>query len=339
MTATETGPQATRPGAAPTGRSPVVYIAGYGRSGSTLLERMLGTVPGWVNVGEINDMFRRMVRFDELCGCGERFSACPFWQAVGQRAFGGWSPSLVDEAVALQHQVARQRHLPSMAVPGVAARAYRSALARYGEIHARMYAAVLAESGGQVVVDASKGAAQALAVSRDERIDLRIVHLIRDARGVSFSWAKQNVQRPHGEGPRATMHRFAPAETALRWSLLQAEIGATKRLVPASTLVRYEDLVSRPEETLTRIVTELGFPVPEGGLSSIDGTTVDLPVTHGLSGNPSRFRAGPQALRADEQWRRDMPRPQRALTTVLASAALLRYGYLSTSRRGGRGAE
>ena len=56
----------------------VVYIAGSGRSGSTLLERMLGGLPGFVNAGEINDMFRRMARYDELCGCGRTFSAYNF---------------------------------------------------------------------------------------------------------------------------------------------------------------------------------------------------------------------------------------------------------------------
>ena len=28
---------------------------------------------------------------DDLCGCGKPFHACPFWTAVGERAFGGWS--------------------------------------------------------------------------------------------------------------------------------------------------------------------------------------------------------------------------------------------------------
>jgi hypothetical protein len=31
---------------------PVIYIAGSGRCGSTLLERVLGEIPGYVNVGE-----------------------------------------------------------------------------------------------------------------------------------------------------------------------------------------------------------------------------------------------------------------------------------------------
>jgi hypothetical protein len=94
------------------GGSTVVYIAGSGRSGSTLLERMLGALPGYVNVGELIDTFRRVVKFDELCGCGAAFSACDFWVRVGQRAFGGWDLDFVEGVSSLQREVARQRHLP-----------------------------------------------------------------------------------------------------------------------------------------------------------------------------------------------------------------------------------
>ena len=68
----------------------VVYLAGLGRSGSTLLERLLGEMPGACPAGEVVHMWLRSVRDDERCGCGQAFSACPFWQQVGRAAFGGW---------------------------------------------------------------------------------------------------------------------------------------------------------------------------------------------------------------------------------------------------------
>lgn len=306
----------------------VVYIAGSGRSGSTLLERMLGSLPGLVNVGEINDMFRRMAMFDELCGCGAAFSACEFWVGVGQRSFGGWSRGLIEEVVRLQRAVARQRHLAPLMAHRLAGDRFREQLARYGEIHALLYAGILASSGARAVVDASKGAAQAMAISRGDGVDLRMVHLVRDARGVAFSWAKPNVARPHGDGPRSTMHRFNPNETAARWAVLQAEIAATRRFMPASVLVRYEDLVADPAAEIVRCMTALGLPVDPGELSYIDGRVVDLPVSHGLSGNPSRFRSGPQELRLDEQWRREMTRRDRLSTTAITAGSLTRYRYL-----------
>ena len=63
----------------------VLYIAGVGRSGSTLLERMLGAVPGSVNTGELNAIFSRVASQDQRCGCGEPFSACAFWASRRRR--------------------------------------------------------------------------------------------------------------------------------------------------------------------------------------------------------------------------------------------------------------
>src|SRR5262252_9835277 len=73
------------------GQAPIVlYIAGSGRSGSTLLERALGEIPGFVNVGELIDLYRRVAEHGERCGCGQEFARCPFWSRVGERAVGGW---------------------------------------------------------------------------------------------------------------------------------------------------------------------------------------------------------------------------------------------------------
>lgn len=312
--------------------STVVYIAASGRSGSTLLERMLGTLPGFVNVGEVNDMFRRMARYDELCGCGLAFSTCDFWTQVGKRAFGGWSPELIDDALGLQRAVARQRNFARLLTPRLRNAEFAGHLERYADLHARLYAAVLAESGGRVVVDASKGAAQGLAVSRSPNVDMRLIHLVRDARGVAFSWAKSDVRRPHGEGPRSTMHSFRPADTAARWTSLQAEIAVFRTMVPSSVLVRYEDLVAEPAATLRRTVAALDLDVDTSTLTAVDGSSVDLPVSHGLSGNPSRFRSGRQELRLDEQWRSDMSRADRLATAAIAAGPLQRYGYLGGKR-------
>ena len=92
----------------------VIYIAGSGRSGSTLLERVLGGMPGAVNVGELIDLFRRTAPLGERCGCGLAFPDCPFWSKVGERAFGGWDASQMAGLERLRNRVARQRYLPRL---------------------------------------------------------------------------------------------------------------------------------------------------------------------------------------------------------------------------------
>ena len=48
----------------------VLYIGGLGRSGTTLLERILGELPGACALGEVVHLWDRDVRADERCACG-----------------------------------------------------------------------------------------------------------------------------------------------------------------------------------------------------------------------------------------------------------------------------
>src|SRR5450755_566845 len=72
-------------------RPRVVYLGGLGRSGTTLLERLLGELPGVCSVGEVVHLWQRGIAEAERCGCGEPLPGCPFWRKVGEIAFGGWA--------------------------------------------------------------------------------------------------------------------------------------------------------------------------------------------------------------------------------------------------------
>ena len=77
----------------------VLYVGGWGRSGSTLLSHLLGRLPEMVAVGELRYVWQAGVSGNELCGCGQPFDECPFWVAVGEEAFGGWDKIDLDEVL------------------------------------------------------------------------------------------------------------------------------------------------------------------------------------------------------------------------------------------------
>src|SRR6266508_1900794 len=90
----------------------LVYVAGPSRSGSTLLDLILGQILGVVSTGELRYVWTRGLLENEPCGCGRTFLACPFWHAVGEEAFGGWHNLNLREAVELEQEVVRLHHLP-----------------------------------------------------------------------------------------------------------------------------------------------------------------------------------------------------------------------------------
>ena len=59
----------------------ILYIAGIGRSGSTLLDAMLDSHPELFGAGELTHVFEEIAH-DARCSCGNSYSRCDFWQEV-----------------------------------------------------------------------------------------------------------------------------------------------------------------------------------------------------------------------------------------------------------------
>lgn len=293
----------------------IVYVAGSGRSGSTLLERTVGALPGFVNVGELLDLFRRVLLRDERCGCGEPMSHCAFWAAVGHQAFGGWGQKTISEIANLQAKVARQRRIPQLLLRSPDHR-FAEEARRYRDFYARLYRTILSVAGAQYVVDASKWPSQALALSGGP-IDVRVIHLVRDVRGVAYSMQKTAVRRPQAVRAGEHMKTWRPTRSAINWTITQSETDLLRLRVPV-VRVQYEDFIRHPRETLSTTLASLGLPSPsEADMAHVRQGSINLSPSHGLSGNPSRFRHGQGPLELDESWRTGLTRSHRFVTAAI----------------------
>jgi O-antigen/teichoic acid export membrane protein len=298
---------------------PVLYVAGWGRSGSTLLSYILADLPGFVAVGELRYLWSAISN-GELCGCGEPVTACPFWKDVGQRAFGGWEQRDVREMVELDRMLFARPRVALLAAPRLSRR-YHQGLERYLERIDPLYSAIEAATGGYVV-DSSKDPPYGFALRRAPGLQLSFVHLVRDSRAVAFAWGKDLV-RPEVVRGRAYFQKYR----ALHASALWLGGNLVLHLLPRE-LMRYEQLASTPRTELERLLAALRVEADPRDLSALDRGEVRLGGQHTIRGNPIRFHQGRTEIRIDEQWRRDMPPVRRALVTMLTWPLLVRYGYL-----------
>lgn len=312
----------------------VLYLGGLGRSGTTLIERVLGELPGVAAAGEVVHLWRWGILDDERCGCGETFSGCSFWRGVGRRAFGdtadagpdGWTASRARTMLALRARVDRTLQLPRLTRPTTAQRAELSA---YVDSYRRVYAAIAAESGARVVIDSSKHASLAYCLRHAAGLDVRVVHVVRDSRGVAYSWTKEMTRPEAADGARALMTRYSPVRSALLWNADNLALALLGRLGVPRLLVRYEDFVADPEATIRRIAAFAGLPLTASALSFVSPTSVRLGTAHTVAGNPMRMRTGDIALRRDDDWQESLPAGQRRLISTLTGPLLARYGYRS----------
>ena len=186
-------------------------------------------------------------------------------------------------------------------------------------------------AGARVVIDASKHASTAFLLRQVPGIDLRVVHLVRDSRGVAYSWTKE-VKKPEVTGDDAFMPRLqpvvAPGRQWVAYNLLFDALG----VVDKTMILRYEALMAEPRagpradpgpRRRARHPRELRLP-----RSTATSTSA---VDHTVAGNPMRFHQGRLDLRLDQAWTTKLPERDRKVVTAITWPLQLRYGY---SKRG-----
>jgi hypothetical protein len=305
----------------------VVYIGGYSRSGSTLLDCMLGQLPGFFSTGELAYVWTHGLQQNRLCGCGERFRDCPFWSEVGERGFGGWDSVDVEAILGLERAVNRHRFVPLLMAPRLWP-PFARRLERYAALLARLYGAISSVSGSEVVVDSTIDPAYAFVLRSVPGLDVQIVHLTRDSRGTAFSWTRRQ-RRTDVVDSVEYQRRFHPGATAVRWvlyHLLFHALDAMRRR--RSLFARYERVLDAPEDEILRIATHIGGSGHAGELSFLSSDAVRLKENHTVAGSLVRLRQGTVALHLDDEWRTEMGVADRRIATVLSWPLLRKYGYL-----------
>jgi len=199
----------------------LVYIGGYGRSGSTLLEYLLTTHPEVVGCGEVERHLRRFAKH-KVCTCGRPAKKCPVWGAFRHKTGGlkGWDHEQL--TLALLDRVAKN------------------------------YA---------VMVDSSKTAWTTLLTPFGLRRALGknfvLVHLIRDPRGVAWSMMRWKPKR----GRRYLTQGAKGLRAGVGWLAANLACEAFGRRYPENYLrLRYEDLSRDPHRVISEIDQRLNLP-------------------------------------------------------------------------------
>lgn len=290
----------------------VIYIAGYGRSGTTLLDIALGEHPAIMGGGEIATLARHVWANGEYCACGASVRACLLWRGIVEDWQGGEPAVLMDE-----YRAAQER---TETIAGIGRAIERRASSRHEARTVRLFRSIAARSDRPVVVDSSKLPGRGFALAGMAGIDLYVVHVVRDGRGVAWS-LKKGYARAVDKGLQRELRPKPLVHSALRWSIVNVAAEMLCRRVgrAKSLRVRYEDFVHDPQATLARIVRLVG----KQPATKVAGA---LAPQHQVAG--SRHRMQPRiVLSRDEGWKAAMPRLQQWFVTVLTAPLLWRYGY------------
>ncbi len=303
-------------------RVKVLYFAGSGRSGTTVINNVLGQVPGAFAAGELRYLWRRGIVEDRLCGCGQPFSRCEFWTSVSQDAFDTSSPAADELAARL---LARLRIL---SLPGLL---WRRALGRSAvrphpddDSIARLYRSIAQHTRGAVLLDSSKLPPYGVLLSQLPGVDLYVLHVVRDPRATAFSWRRAKRLLDFGDD------QLMPRQPLWKSSMLWLVWNALTPLLwgPRSNRylrLRYEDFVAAPRQSLAEVVSLIGLDPADLPFQTADEARVA--PTHSVAGNPARLSSGTVKVKPDTEWLVRMRRLDFWAVTFMTAPVLRAMGY------------
>lgn len=305
---------------------PVVYIMGYHHSGSTLLDIALGSSGVIAGFGELSNLPASGWLGHEPCSCGREGSDCEFWSAVLEE----WKQRI--GGIHLEDYVAAQNHYTRPVSWGRLIRNLVSKSAKF-DLYAgqtkELFSAIHHVSQNKILVDSSKNPRRALLLSMIPGIRVSVIHLVRDARAVTWSAIRKTRKLKDNDDTKTSGTRFANRpvwEISLRWVAQQIQSEIVRRLMRSDRylMVRYEDFVAHPDSVLDDIGNFLHLDLTDVRTALSEGE--GLQVGHVIAGNRLRMMSG-ITLKPDLEWTEKLPEGDRTKVWRIAGWLLRIYGY------------
>jgi hypothetical protein len=310
------------PKVAPGGTPHVLYLAGIPRTGSTVLGQMLDRIPGAIFVGELSLFWRRFAS-RELCSCGQALPDCKFWAAVISAAFGELKAEDAGNLAALEWTL-RRRQARKPVLPLRRTIAMFEHSQEVADARANLYRAIASVAQAEWIVDSGKDPWLGAIFARLFGEYFCTVHIVRDPRGVAFSWTKF----VKSDSEPGFMPRRQAARVAMSWLIQNLIIQSTLRRLSASYVrLRYEDLATNPETVVRRVACSMGIePDRLRPWASHEDCQYDL---HWVAGNPGVRQSSKSSvkIKLDEEWQDRMPQIQRWLVTAICGVLFRSYDY------------
>ena len=156
-------------------------------------------------------------------------------------------------------------------------------------------------------------------------IDLRLIHLVRDGRGVAWS-LKKTFTKSEKAGVQTGLKSHPVWRSAIAWWYANKQSTWVRQQLDdnKSIQIRYEDFIAEPEKILFKIGQFSGLEFDEVAGALEAGESMN--VGHTVAGNRLRMNAEIK-LRLDEEWKQKMSQIELWQFSAIAGLLLKKYGY------------
>ena len=268
----------------------IIYIGGYGRSGSTVLDLLLGQHKEIVSGGELVHVLKQLKQ-DKICTCGEKASHCNVWRRCSQYLESQLKTSIGLEELSTSKQTLESvKTLVSHLLAVKFFNPSKKDIERFALVEKSIDYAFREVGGFRYRVDSSKSArlatARALSLKRFASRDVFFIHLIRDPLRVANSLKKGSNRKIEVRLPSGGT--FFMVRGLIGWGganivafLTRMKLGEKKCIC-----IDFDEFLASPEETIQQIFKLLELK-DNGVIQYLERKKNQAPL-HILSGNRMR---------------------------------------------------
>ena len=301
-------------------RPTVLYIGGIGRSGSTVLADALGSLPGYVSVGELHHFWGRGAIENWQCGDGQLFNTHPVWRNCLDAVTSASPREPIIDKFQRTEKLRHARHKIPRKIPD----ALRKDVETYRRDFLKIYASLQEQTGADVIVDSGKVPFHAALLQGCPDLDFRILHLIRDP--CALVLAKSQPKKSLGaNGKPHEMERAGALRSVLRWRQRNRDIFRLAAHGPY-TRMAYSAFASDPANAVGIALQNLGLPWPGDMDDHFPNGTFERKSGLSFSGNPNRLNQPSVTICNDETWRTSLSKPTQVIAHLICAPTMRSLG-------------
>jgi hypothetical protein len=224
----------------------IIYIAGFERSGSTILDIMLGNMENHFSAGELSFYPTNGIVDNEFCSCGSKVLDCEFWKRITSR----WNKERllsIETYNKVQWDNFRNKRLFSLIknlyFPD---RNFKN----FTKDTCLLYQIIWEENGNRVIIDSSKSPYRLLLF---KKIGLypEVIHVVRKISGVLFS-AKKIIHKDPSKGIEMELGNRSTMNVIASW-LVNNLFVCLFSLGLKRKVIHYEQFIHSPENELLKV--------------------------------------------------------------------------------------
>ena len=298
----------------------IIYIAGYSRSGSTILDILLGSHSNIFGTGELFYLFEDWLTGTRACTCGEIYKNCEFWKDLKLP-----QEISLQQAKEIISNVENRKHITALENGKISP----DIIQKYSLIQSALYDYIFKTSGKDIIVDSSKSsrdmAGRFYALHKYTDYDVYVIHLVKNGLSVVESYVKKG--RNWALEGYVKNDRFLAERSSLGWFLANSITQNLGKKMPENRFItiKYEDFVTQPESILQQTGKFLDVDLSE--VISLIKNEIPFHPKHNVGGNRLRLEKEIKFIKSNGSKKVDLSYYNQLVFNIIAGRLQKRLNY------------